>query len=35
MVLLIILLVRGDNEAVIPIAGGMMLLQARQSGMFG
>ena len=32
-VLLMILLARGDNQAVIPVGGGMILLQAWQSGM--
>lgn len=33
--ILIILLVRGESQAVIPVGGGMMLLQAWQAGMFG
>ncbi|HUF86253.1 MAG TPA: hypothetical protein VMM59_02625 [Thermohalobaculum sp.] len=32
---LMVLILRGEQQAVLPLAGGVMLLQAWQSGMFG
>lgn len=34
-VILLVLAVKGDHQAVIPVGGGMILLQAWQSGVFG
>lgn len=33
--ILFVLILKGEQQAVIPLAGGVMLLQAWQSGMFG
>lgn len=33
--ILLLLIIKGEQQATIPVAGGVSLLQARQSGMFG
>ena len=34
VVIVLLMIIRGDEKAVIPVAGGVVLLQAWQSGLF-